>query len=311
MKVLNFGSLNVDYVYQVDHIMLPGETQSSTRRNVFAGGKGLNQSVALAKAGLSTYHAGQVGNDADGEMLLRVLERDGVDCSLVNRIDGPCGHTVIQVDKNAQNCILLFGGANRCIDAAYRKKVFSQFSAGDVIVLQNEINDLDQVIDEAYEKGMRIVLNPSPFDAYLDRCDWNKVDVFFINEVEGAQISGREAAEDILAWFREHHPKALVVLTLGGAGSCCMKDGQVYQQEIVPGYHSRGGYVHRIFPAGLSERADDSRGAGAGGPGLIRYGIPTRRSRFHSHHGGAGKLSELKRCKVHREGGSCAPFLAR
>lgn len=234
MKVLNFGSLNVDYVYQVDHIMLPGETQSSTRRNVFAGGKGLNQSVALAKAGLPTYHAGQVGNDADGEMLLRVLERNGVDCSLVNRIDGPCGHTVIQVDKNAQNCILLFGGANRCIDAAYRKKVFSQFSAGDVIVLQNEINDLYQVIDEAYEKGMRIVLNPSPFDAYLDRCDWNKVDVFFINEVEGAQISGREAAEDILAWFREHHPKALVVLTLGGAGSCCMKDGQVYQQEIVP-----------------------------------------------------------------------------
>lgn len=234
MKVLNFGSLNVDYVYQVDHIMLPGETQSSTRRNVFAGGKGLNQSVALAKAGLPTYHAGQVGNDADGEMLLRVLERNGVDCSLVNRIDGPCGHTVIQVDKNAQNCILLFGGANRCIDAAYRKKVFSQFSAGDVIVLQNEINDLDRVIDEAYEKGMRIVLNPSPFDAYLDRCDWNKVDVFFINEVEGAQISGREAAEDILAWFREHHPKALVVLTLGGAGSCCMKDGQVYQQEIVP-----------------------------------------------------------------------------
>lgn len=234
MKVLNFGSLNVDYVYQVDHIMLPGETQSSTRRNVFAGGKGLNQSVALAKAGLPTYHAGQVGNDADGEMLLQVLERNGVDCSLVNRIDGPCGHTVIQVDKNAQNCILLFGGANRCIDAAYRKKVFSQFSAGDVIVLQNEINDLDQVIDEAYEKGMRIMLNPSPFDAYLDRCDWNKVDVFFINEVEGAQISGREAAEDILAWFREHHPKALVVLTLGGAGSCCMKDGQVYQQEIVP-----------------------------------------------------------------------------
>lgn len=234
MKVLNFGSLNVDYVYQVDHIMLPGETQSSTQRNVFAGGKGLNQSVALAKAGLPTYHAGQVGNDADGEMLLQVLKRNGVDCSLVNRIDGPCGHTFIQVDKDAQNCILLFGGANRCIDAVYRKEVFSHFSAGDVIVLQNEINDLDQVIDEAYEKGMMIVLNPSPFDAYLDRCDWNKVDVFFINEVEGAQISGKETAEDILAWFREHHPKALVVLTLGGAGSCCMKDGQVYRQEVIP-----------------------------------------------------------------------------
>ena len=234
MKVLNFGSLNVDYVYNVDHIMLPGETQSSTQRNVFAGGKGLNQSVALAKAGLPTYHAGQVGSDADGEMLLGVLEKNGVDVSLVNKIDGPCGHTFIQVDKNAQNCILLFGGANRCISEEYRKKVFSYFEAGDVIVLQNEINDLDKIIDEAHEKGMTVVLNPSPFDSYLDVCDWSKIDIFFINEVEGAQISGKESADEILDWFRVNHPDALVVLTLGGAGSCCMKDGIVYRQDIVP-----------------------------------------------------------------------------
>mgnify|MGYP005802687381 CR=1 FL=1 len=234
MKVLNFGSLNVDYVYTVDHILVPGETQSSAQRNVFAGGKGLNQSVALAKAGLPTYHAGQVGNDGDGEMLLRVLDENGVDTSLIQRIDGPCGHTIIQVDKEAQNCILLFGGANRCISAAYRDQVFSHFSAGDVLVLQNEINDLPQIIDQAYEKGMKIVLNPSPFDAYLDQCDWNKIDIFFINEVEGAQISGKTEADDILDWFRANHPGALVVLTLGGAGSCCLKDDEVYRQEIVP-----------------------------------------------------------------------------
>ncbi len=234
MKVLNFGSLNVDYVYHVDHIMQPGETQSSTQRQVFAGGKGLNQSVALAKAGLSTYHAGQVGDVADGAMLLEVLEKNGVNVSLVRRIDGPCGHTFIQVDQNAQNCILLYGGANRCIPADYREQVLSQFAPGDVIVLQNEINDLDKVIDEAYARGMTIVLNPSPFDHCLDACDWNKIDVFFINEVEGAQISGREDADGILEWFRAHHPEALVVLTLGGAGSCCLKDGQVYRQEIIP-----------------------------------------------------------------------------
>ena len=233
MKVLNFGSLNVDYVYQVEHILVPGETQSSLRRNVFAGGKGLNQSVALAKAGLETYHAGQVGNDADGEMLIRTLQENGVDPSLIRKIDGPCGHTMIQVDQNAQNCILLYGGANRCISADYRKEVFSHFEAGDVIVLQNEVNDLHCIIDEAYEKGMQIVLNPSPFDHHLDKCDWSKVDVFFINEIEGAQISGKTSPEDILSWFREHHPAALVVLTLGGEGSCCMKDGEVYHQDII------------------------------------------------------------------------------
>ena len=234
MNVLNFGSLNVDYVYQVDHILVPGETQNSTRRDVFAGGKGLNQSVALAKAGLPTYHAGQVGNDADGEMLLRILAENGVDTSLVRRVDGPCGHTFIQVDKHAQNAIMLFGGANRSIDPAYRRVVFSHFTTGDVIVLQNEINDVPEVIDEAYARGMRVVLNPSPFDGNLARCDWSKVEIFFINEVEGAQISGFTAPEEILAWFRRSHPNALVVLTLGSAGSCCMKGGEIFRQEIVP-----------------------------------------------------------------------------
>ena len=183
---------------------------------------------------METYHAGQVGKDADGDLLLKVMAESGVNVSLVNRIDGPCGHTMIQVDKNGQNCILLFGGANRCISEAYRQEVFSRFGAGDVIVLQNEINDLDKIMDEAHAKGMTVVLNPSPFDQYLDACDWSKVDIFFINEVEGAQISGKEAPEAILDWFKDHHPDALVVLTLGGAGSCCMKDGEVYHQDIIP-----------------------------------------------------------------------------
>ena len=234
MKVLNFGSLNVDYVYTVDHIMQPGETQNSVQRSVFAGGKGLNQSVALARAGLPTWHAGQVGRDADGDMLLRVLAENGVDTSLINRIDGPCGHTFIQVDKDGQNCILLYGGANRSIEKAYRSQVFSHFCAGDVIVLQNEINDIRGLIDEAHARGMTVVLNPSPFDSGLDGCDWQKVDIFFINEVEGEQITGQTAPDAILAWFREHTPDALVVLTLGGAGSCCMKDGQIFRQGIVP-----------------------------------------------------------------------------
>ena len=234
MNILCFGSLNVDYVYQVDHILMPGETQHSLRRDVFAGGKGLNQSVALAKAGLPTCHAGQVGNDADGEMLLRILTENGVDTSLVRRVSGPCGHTFIQVDRQGQNAIMLFGGANRSMDPTYRREVLSRFRPGDVIVLQNEINDVPVLIDEAYARGMRIVLNPSPFDHHLDRCEWKKVEIFFVNEVEGAQISGRKASEDILDWFAHSCPHALVVLTLGSAGSCCLKDGQVFHQGIVP-----------------------------------------------------------------------------
>ena len=61
MKVLNFGSLNLDYVYQVESILIPGETQASKSRQTFCGGKGLNQSIALAKAGIPVYHAGLIG----------------------------------------------------------------------------------------------------------------------------------------------------------------------------------------------------------------------------------------------------------
>ena len=104
MKILNFGSLNIDYVYKVDHIVQRGETQHSISRSVFSGGKGLNQSVAMAKAGLPVYHAGCIG--AGGEFLLDVLHESGVDTSLVKVLqDTPSGHTVIQNSKDGDNCI--------------------------------------------------------------------------------------------------------------------------------------------------------------------------------------------------------------
>ena len=71
MRILNFGSLNLDYVYQVDHFVMPGETLSAGARTVKLGGKGLNQSVALARAGANVSHAGCIG--AGGEALREKL----------------------------------------------------------------------------------------------------------------------------------------------------------------------------------------------------------------------------------------------
>ena len=79
MRVLNLGSMNVDYVYSVPHIIIPGETLATGGRNTFAGGKGLNQSIAMAKAGLPVYHAGITGNG--GEMLVETLQQNHVDTS--------------------------------------------------------------------------------------------------------------------------------------------------------------------------------------------------------------------------------------
>lgn len=230
MKILNFGSLNLDYVYQVEHILIPGETLSSSDRTIFCGGKGLNQSIALAKAGITVYHAGMVGEG--GEILLETCRENGVDTRFVRKIDGPCGHTVIQVDKDAQNCILLFGGANRSITREFVDEVLAFFEKGDVILLQNEINELGYIIDKASEKGMMIILNPSPYDNALDRCNLSKVSLFLVNEIEGHQITGEKEPEAILAKVRSIYPKAKIVLTLGSEGAVYQDENQIYRQGI-------------------------------------------------------------------------------
>ena len=157
MKVLNFGSLNYDYVYKVDHAVTPGETMDSFGMDTFLGGKGLNQSISLARAGVKVYHAGQIGRD--GEMFLDVCKKSGIDTSYIKMIEGKSGHAIIQLDKNAQNCILLYGGSNRKITKEFVDEVLSHFEKGDILLLQNEINDVPYIIERCHERGIRVAFN--------------------------------------------------------------------------------------------------------------------------------------------------------
>lgn len=216
-KVLNFGSLNVDYVYQVDHMLREGETQASTGMEIFLGGKGFNQSCALAKAGVEVYHAGIIGEDGKG--FLPACDEYGINRKYIKEMEGKGGHTIIQIDRNAQNSILLFGGTNRKVDEAFIEQVLSDFSEGDFLLLQNEISNLDKIIDKAYARGMKVILNPSPFDSYLDACDMSKIEYFLLNEVEGAQLAGSTNPDTIIEDMLTKYPNAKIVLTLGGDGA--------------------------------------------------------------------------------------------
>lgn len=217
MKVLNFGSLNVDYTYRLQHIVQGGETISSNELHEYCGGKGLNQSVALARAGVDVWHAGIIGND--GQMLLDACAEAGVHTEFIKKMDVRGGHTVIQVDDNGQNCIILYGGTNMMQTPEFVDEVLSHFGEGDYLVLQNEVNILDYIIDRAYERGMKIVLNPSPFNDALKACDLKKVSLFLVNEIEAAQITGNEQAEDMLEALHKEYPEAAFVLTLGSDGA--------------------------------------------------------------------------------------------
>lgn len=230
MKVLNFGSLNYDYVYQVDHIVKDGETLDTFRMDTFCGGKGLNQSVALARAGADVFHAGCVGED--GEMLLNLCRENGIDCSCVKTVPGKSGHTIIQIDRNAQNSILLYGGSNRAVTKEFADEVLARFSEGDILLVQNEISELAYIIDRAYEKKMQIIFNPSPYNGTVAACDLSKISVFLVNEVEGEQISGEKEPDQMLDVIQAKYPQAKIVLTLGEGGVVYRDKEGTYKQGI-------------------------------------------------------------------------------
>ena len=255
MRILNIGSLNVDYVYTVDHIILPGETEATGSRNIFLGGKGMNQSCALAKAGVEVYHGGLIGED--GRMFLDACKQYGVHDEYMQIVDGPSGHTIIQIDKNAQNSILLFGGANQKMTTEYIDEVLSHFGNDDILLLQNEVNLLPYIVDTAFEKGMQIALNPSPFNEKLNAVDMKKISIFLLNEVEGFQLTGKTDPEAILAELRSLFPHARILLTLGKDGAIYADETQKLYQPIFPvkavDTTAAGDTFTGYFLAGLSQ----------------------------------------------------------
>lgn len=232
MKILNFGSLNRDLVYAVDHAVLPGETLASSGMEPFCGGKGLNQSLALARAGAAVYHAGCIGSD--GSDLILLLQDSGVDTRHIRRVDGPSGHAIIQVDGRGQNSILLFGGANQRISPESIGKALADFGEGDLLVLQNEINSIARIMDEAHDRGMRIVFNPSPFNESISAYPLEKVDWFVLNEIEGAELTGETEPEKILQAVKEKFSGAKTLLTLGQRGAMYMDGNVVCSHPIFP-----------------------------------------------------------------------------
>lgn len=232
MKILSFGSCNIDYVYSMPHIITPGETLSSLSMAQYPGGKGFNQAIALGRAGAKAAMAGNIG--AEGRFMLDLLREAKVDPSLVRVTAHPTGSAIIQVDSKGQNCIIVFGGANRTLSAQQIDEVMSTLSPGDMVLLQNEVNMLGEIVQSAKSRGLQIALNPSPIDDALKDIDLKMVDVLLINEVEGNALSGKEDAEDIIKVLQTRYQIPCIVLTLGGDGAVCATKQGLIKQAIFP-----------------------------------------------------------------------------
>lgn len=229
MKILNFGSINIDIFFRVEHIVRPGETISSESIEKRAGGKGLNQSVALAKVSDSVYHAGSIGTD--GNFLIEEMENFGVDTSLLKKSDKLTGNAIIQVDDKGENSIVLYKGANFDNSEAYVDEVLSHFEKDDILVLQNEINCMPYIINKAYEKGLKIVLNPSPITDEIEKFDLDKIDLLLVNETEAKAIAKVSDAKEAVNYFRDNFPSLKVVETFGKNGSMYFDKDNLINQD--------------------------------------------------------------------------------
>ncbi len=217
MRVVCIGSLNIDHVYRVDHLVRPGETIASSEYQVFAGGKGANQAAALARAGAVVSLAGHIG--AEGAWLVDRLRRLGVDTQWTRVVDVPTGHAIIQVDAEGQNSIVLYAGANRTLTGEWAEGVLARFAPGDVLLLQNEVNGVPELIAAGRRHGLQVCLNPAPCGPEVNAYPLDQVDLLVVNETEAASLVGPGAAEDQLARLGARYPAATTVLTLGPNGA--------------------------------------------------------------------------------------------
>lgn len=258
-RILSYGSLNLDFVYHLPHFVTPGETLSSTSRELNCGGKGLNQSIAAAQAGGIVFHAGKVGKD--GGFLVDTLRDSGVNTSLICVSDGPSGHAIIQVEPTGQNCIILHGGSNQEITCDEADRVLEQFGPGDYLILQNEINCLEHIMEQAAKKRLFIVFNPSPISDEINSLPLHHASLLIFNEVEGAALAGSTGEDRILDTLRSRWPDCLLLLTLGSRG-CVYDNGSrrirkgIYRTKAVDTTAAGDtftGYFVACLAAGMAE----------------------------------------------------------
>lgn len=218
MTVFNLGSVNIDLVFEVDHIAAPGETVMSRGLSRGLGGKGANTSVAIAQAGADVRHFGAIG--ADGRDMVEALRRFGVDCTGILETEDDTGQAVIQVADDGENAITLLKGANWSLPESIVDTLLEAAGAGDWLVLQNETAHVPHAARAAENAGLRVAYAAAPFDAdataeVLDHCD-----LLALNHIEARQLSdatGREA--------QDFGPE-MVLVTHGADGAWVYRTGE-------------------------------------------------------------------------------------
>lgn len=281
MTIYNLGSINLDHLYQVDHLVRPGETLTSSDFQTVLGGKGANQSIALAKAGARVCHIGAIGRSDD--WVLNLMGTAGVDTSAIAQLEGASGHAIIQLDREAENAIILFPGANHRLTENHIRSALKGAGKGDWLLLQHETNGLAEAMNIARQEGMKVAYNPAPMVVTEARPLIDKVDLLIVNEVEAMDLTATSTAEQAEAALRADFPQLQILLTLGKAGVVYLgPQGRLHQPAfIVEAVDTTGagdtfiGFSLAALMSGASPEQAMRQGAAASALCVTRLGAST------------------------------------
>ena len=218
MAIYNLGSVNIDHVYRVPHLPMPGETLASSSFQSGLGGKGANQSIAIARAGGQVFHIGAIGSD--GGWLADKMADAGVDTRFLSVIEVSTGHAIINVDDEAENTIVLYSGANRALTEMHVNKALSDAGAGDWLLLQNETNMGAYAASLAKDKGMKVAYAAAPFDSDAAAAMLPMTDLLAVNDIEAAQLS------EALGVDAANIPVNQMLITRGADGATLQTGGE-------------------------------------------------------------------------------------
>lgn len=221
-KIIVIGSMNADLVIHSPQMPNLGETLTGSNFQINAGGKGLNQAVAIAKLGGDVSFLGAVGEDANGELLLNELYNSNVDFKGFKTKEAPTGIAMITV-VDGNNFIILDAGANAELTPEVIESCSDLIAECEYCVMQLEIpvETVLKVCEIANESGTKIILNPAPYKE-LPKEVFSKIDFVIPNEHEAHDLTGvypsdEENIKKAILKLKEKGVKN-VIITLGERG---------------------------------------------------------------------------------------------
>lgn len=238
-KLVVLGSINADYILNIEQFPRPGETVIGKQYKVAFGGKGANQAVAAGRSGADIAFIACVGADDIGERVRQQLASDRIDTQPIEAIaDSTTGVALIFVNAEGENVIGIDAGANAAVTPDYLARYQQKVIDADALLMQLE-SPLETVIAAASlakQHQTQVILNPAPARELPDDL-LATIDMITPNETEAQRLTGIAVNDDNDAARAAQalHDKgiATVIITLGSRGVWLSENGN---GKLIPGF---------------------------------------------------------------------------